>query len=57
MAEGAAGEGASEATPPPRPQGGLAACDSEEELQGQETINLLALDELFELFARAHHSG
>ena len=39
----------------PPPRGGLAAC--EEEPRRQETINLLALDDLVELFARAHHSG
>ena len=54
-AEWPAGEGASEATPPPLPRGGLAS--GEEELRHQETINLLALDELVELFAFAHHSG
>ena len=51
-AEGAAWEGASEETPP---RGGLAAC--QEKPRRQETINLLALHELVELFARAHYSG
>ena len=37
--------------PPPHYRGGIAAC--EEGQQRQETINLIALDELIELFARS----
>ena len=51
-AEGAAWEGSGGDSPP---RGGLTAC--EEGQRRQETINLLALDELVALFARAHHSG
>ena len=46
-AEGAAREGAAEATPPPEAASPPA----------KSTINLLALNELAELFARAYYSG